>query len=440
MAAGPAELHAHLYGSVAPDAVLRHLADHYDEVDWDWYEEGFAAVYGARPPTRELVERFRAGDDGVGDAFAEVYVVGDADAGDFARFSAKGRLVWATDDGTPERRDRIALGFLAAVREDLARQGVAHAELRCQPSAVLPAAFAAGSGTGPTLRMAVSLDRDDPWPHWEQVVDVLAGPHGAAVTGIDLCGVEEGHPPTGVAALFAAVLDFNDRHPDRAVAILHHVGESFTDKSLESAVRWVQEAAELGAHRLGHAIALGIEPATFGPHTRTETVRERRDQIAYDLAHRAGLRAAGVSVDPDALHSELASLAGLPGDHELDLAYDRDRLAAVRRRQDYAIERVSRTGAVVEVCPTSNRRIGDITDPAHHPVHRFLAAGLPVVVGADDPGVFGVTLAQELDWVCEQVAGGAGLRDQLVDASWASRSAVLSGRAAAAAVRTRNTS
>ena len=73
-------------------------------------------------------------------------------------------------------------------------------------------------------------------------------------------------------------------------------------------------------------------------------------------------------------------------------------------------------------------------------MHRFLAADLPVVVGADDPGVFGVTLAQELDWVCEQVDGGAGLRNQLVEASWASRSEVLRGRAAAAAVRTRNTS
>jgi Adenosine deaminase len=435
---GPAELHAHLYGSVPPDAVLRHLADHYDQVDWGWYEEGFAAVYGTRPPTRVLVERFRAGDQGVGRAFAEVYVLGDDDAGDFARFSAKGRLVWATDDGTPARRDRIALGFAAAVRQDLARQGVAHAELRCQPSAALPAAFAGGSG--PTLRMAVSLDRDDPWPHWERVAEVLLGPHGAAVTGIDFCGVEEGHPPADVADLFAAVRAFNDRHPGRAVAILDHVGESFTDKSMESAVRWVQEAAELGAHRLGHAIALGVDPAAFGPHTRTETVRERRNQIAYDLAHQAGLRAAGVVVDPDALRRELAGLAGLPGDHALAVAYDDDRLAAVRRRQDYAIERVGRTGAVVEVCPTSNRRIGGIADPAHHPVHRFLAADLPVVVGADDPGVFGVTLAQELDWVCEQVGGGAGLRDQLVEASWASRSEVLSGRAAAAAVRTRNTS
>ncbi|HEY7070017.1 MAG TPA: hypothetical protein VH479_07890 [Acidimicrobiales bacterium] len=426
-APGLVELHAHLYGSVPPEAVLRHLAEDYDRVQWDWYEDFYEATLGARPPTRELVRRFRAGDRSVIPAFRDVYVLGDSDAGDFARFSARGRLVWAGDDGAPGRRDQVALGYLAAVRSQLTREGVAYAELRCQPSTVLPAAFAE-PGAGPVLRMAVSLDRDDPWPGWEQVQRIVLGPHGEAVTGVDFCGIEEGHPPRDMAGFFAAVHEFNERHPDRAVAILHHVGESFTDKSLESAIRWVQEAAELGAHRLGHAIALGIDPACFGPHTRTETVRERRDQIAYDLAHHPGLGAAGVPVDCDGLRRELNSLSDRNEGDALDVAYDEARLAELRCRQDYAIERVRATGAVVEVCPTSNRRIGGITDPAHHPVHRFLAAGLPVVVGADDPGVFGVMLEGEIDWVCEVTGGGAGLRDQLLRSAWD----------AAAAVRARN--
>jgi adenosine deaminase len=433
--AGPglAELHAHLYGSVPPEAVLRHLAEDYDRVQWDWYEEFYEATLGARPPTRGLVERFRAGDRSVVPAFRDVYVFGDADTdpgeADFAQFSARGRLPWASDDSAPGRRDQVALTYLAAVRSQLAREGVAYAELRCQPSTVLPAAFAEPQ-PGPVLRMVVSLDRDDPWPGWEQVQEIVLGAHGTAVTGIDFCGIEEGHPPRDMAGFFAAVHEFNDRHPERAVAILHHVGESFTDKSLESAIRWVQEAAELGAHRLGHAIALGVDPARFGPHARTETVRERRDQIVYDLVHLPGLRAAGVPVDPARLEKELYRLRRRPEGDVLDVVYDDARLAEVRRRQDYAIERVRATGAVVEVCPTSNRRIGGISDPAHHPVHRFLAAGLPVVVGADDPGVFGVTLAGELDWVCEVTGGGAGLRDQLLRSAWD----------AAAAVRARNRS
>jgi adenosine deaminase len=94
------------------------------------------------------------------------------------------------------------------------------------------------------------------------------------------------------------------------------------------------------------------------------------------------------------------------------------------------MSRVAATGAVVEVCPTSNRRIGGIADPAHHPVHRFLDAGLPVVVSCDDPGVFGTTLPEELDWVCRHTGGGEELRRELVATAWRSRSEVLTGRVA----------
>jgi hypothetical protein len=279
-----------------------------------------------------------------------------------------------------------------------------------------------------TERLALSLPRSDPWAAWERVQELALGPTGEALTGVDFCFIEEGHPPKDKAAFFAAVADFNAEHPERALAILYHVGESFREKSLESSVRWVQEAAELGAHRLGHAIALGVDPAAMGPHERPEPVSERLDQIAYDLQHQVGLEAVGVRIDAAALDAERRALQPRPADEILTISYDAARLDEVRRRQDYAMARVRGTGAVVEVCPTSNRRIGDIRDAAHHPVHRFLAAGLPVVVSSDDPGIFGTTLEDELAWVCEQTGGGDELRRQLVGASWASRSEVLTGR------------
>jgi adenosine deaminase len=248
------------------------------------------------------------------------------------------------------------------------------------------------------------------------------------VTGIDFCAVEEGHPPKDKAELLAAVHEFNDRHPKRAIAVLYHVGESFNDKSLESAIRWVQQTAELGAHRLGHAIALGVDPDSYGEHDRAESVAERRDQLSYDLAHAEGLRGRGVHIDDNATRRELAALEQRSADAQIQVHYDRVRLDEVRRRQDYAMDRVRAAGAVIEVCPASNARIGNIGDPAHHPVHRFLEHGLRVVVSTDDPGIFDVTLDHEIDWVVEAAGLAPGERDDLIAESWRARSEVLSGR------------
>jgi adenosine deaminase len=422
------DLHVHLYGCIRPLALLRHLATADDIQHWSWYESEFEAVYGFVPPTRQLVDRYRAGDHSVIEEFAGLCVVSDADAGNFARFQAKGNLTWVATDDSPERLEREVLGFAEGVRDDLIAQGVAHVEQRTLPTGprALLEMFARDSDR--VLQRAVAtLPRQNPLQVWAQVKETLIGDLGDVVTAIDFSGVEEGFPPRQLAELFADVHAFNEARPDRAIAILDHVGESFTDKSIESAVRWVQEAAELGVNRIGHAIALGIDPSSFGEHAREELVSERRDQIAYDLLHADELRRAGVRIDIDALHAEDKRLAGRQADDVVEVIYDEERIRELRARQDVAMERVRETGAVIEVCPTSNRRIGGITDSQHHPIHRFLAAGLPVVVSTDDPGIFDITLQDELDWVVE-VTGREELRDHLIESAWRFRAEVLSGR------------
>jgi adenosine deaminase len=421
-----AELHLHQHGGVRPVDLLEYLAG-CERLHWDWYESGFEAVYGYVPPTRELVRRFRDGDLSVIPAFIDLYVVSDADAGSFARFGAKGNLNWAGTDYTPGGLEREVLAFAALVGADLTAQGITHVEYRTSAEPGLLEAFARDRGPL-TQRAVVTPPRDDPWPVWEQVKELALGPFGRALTAIDFSGVEEGHPPKTLRELFRDVRAFNGSYPERAIAILDHVGESFEDKTLESAVRWVQEAAEFGAHRLGHAIALGIEPAVYGEHVRRESVAERRDQIRYDLANLVGLIAAGVSLSRDALIAEEGSLASQPADAVLTQHYDWERLEGVRRRQAFAMARVRTTGAVIEVCPTSNRRIAGIADPRHHPVHRFIAADLPVVISTDNPGVFDTTLADELDWVCQHTGGGDELRRRLLETAWRSRAECLSGR------------
>jgi adenosine deaminase len=190
----------------------------------------------------------------------------------------------------------------------------------------------------------------------------------------------------------------------------------------------VHEAAAFGAHRLGHAIALGVEPEVSGEHERGESVAERLDQIAYDLAHAEGLRARGVHVDENALGCERDALWLRKADERLTHRYDAARLADVHARQEFAMARVRASGAVVEVCPTSNLRIGGIADPLHHPVHRFLDAGVPFVVASDDPGIFDTTVRDELGWVAREAGLEPGAVEGLVERAWRSRSEVLSGR------------
>jgi len=63
------------------------------------------------------------------------------------------------------------------------------------------------------------------------------------------------------------------------------------------------------------------------------------------------------------------------------------------------LRELTRLGTVVESCPTSNSLIGGVGDPAAHPVRRLLQSDVPLVIGADDPGIFDSPLADEIDWV-----------------------------------------
>jgi hypothetical protein len=451
-----ADVHLHLYGCLRAHTLLAQLVRFEPHLDLRRYEEAYEDAFGHGPPLRDVLRRARAGDPDAPRAFEKLFVFGDEDAGNFRRFQAKFDLIlvgsvmsWSRFATAPDGVDvhhatwDEVTRFTADIVSDFATQGIDHAETRFflsrEPDtedwphlleSVRRGAEIARERHGrvPTMRVAASLPRQHPWPQWERIQRVLDGPHGAWLTGIDFCFVEEGHPPREKQSFFRAVLEHNERRPDRALAILYHVGESFTDKSLESAVRWVQEAAEMGAHRLGHAIALGIDPDALGPHEREEIARERIDQLRYDLAHADALEKRGVRVDRAACDAELRRLEAGDPNATVKHVYDRARLDEVRVRQDYAMERVRSTGAVIEVCPTSNRRIGGIGDPSHHPVHRFLAAGLRVVVASDDPGIFGTTLADEIAWVEKAAALDAEEVAALRRNAWEARSEVLARR------------
>lgn len=440
------ELHVHFAGCLRAEHVLDPMAD--GSFDWSPYEDRYELAYGEYPRIRDLLRNHRIGED-VREEFKRLFVFDASDSGNFDRFQAKYSLLAAGSHfSDAELQHRLTQDFvdeiskdMAAIAADCRAHDIGHCEIRIMLGAHRPERIRIAmltrllelcrdnSDDDLTVRLTPSVPRGDALANWPSLRDLALGELGEWIVGVDFCHVEEGHPPRQEQAFADTLHAFNEEHPERALALLYHVGESFRDKSLESAIRWCEEAAcSLRAHRLGHCIALGIDPDHFAEHERHERVDERRAQIAYDLAHFDALVAAGVPLTRDALEREAAELAELPDDQTLAVLYDRARLDALRARQRLACAAVRDSGAIVEICPTSNERIAGLTDREHHQLFRLHAENVPFVVSADDPGLLDITLAAEIDWVSK----GSGIAsDELNQRAWQARSEILSGRAAA---------
>ena len=161
-----------------------------------------------------------------------------------------------------------------------------------------------------------------------------------------------------------------------------------------SAARWVWQAHQMGAHRLGHALALGLDPEVYRGRQATESVRERRDHLQWLQHSKPWLKERGYEVDSARLAFELNKTAGAGLDDTWTCSYDDEVIADCRCLQQALIADLADKNAIIESCPTSNMLIGQLT-PASHPLPRFTKAGLRVVIGADDPGIFATSLAGE---------------------------------------------
>lgn len=413
------ELHVHAAGCLYPADLLALAKDYYREIDWERYIEQYEAAYDMQPEPRRMFEEALANNHSAHEQFHEAVVYGAADGGDFGRFTAKIGLI-----GSIYVHYRLVLKreneVMAQIIDRHRSEGVNFVEYRAGPgnAAEDPEGFltfhrrhaqavAAASGNGITARYMPSIPRDAPMIGYELIQHLFdENPETIPVTtGIDFCAVEEGFPPSTVRTLFKRLHEDNTAHPERALDVGYHVGESYFDKSLESAIRWCHEVAEMGAKRLGHAIALGLDPAVAisrRPQAHeAELVSERLAQITYDLAHREALAEYGVAVDVAALEQEGNQLQKMDAAERVSAPYSPVRLANVRHRQDYVLDQLTALGAVIETCPTSNLRIGGVPSPADHPIHRLLRSNVNLAICADDPGLFDSPLSAEVDWVLQ---------------------------------------
>ncbi len=196
-----------------------------------------------------------------------------------------------------------------------------------------------------TPRLAVSLSREHSLrAHQYEVLRMWQRDfpqYTDTIVAIDFCGTEPVGFPEDMRAFFAQVKADNHRDPATALKLLYHVGEQFDGNTLEAACISVWDAHRAGADRLGHALALGVDPSAHV--TDTQQARE-----IYHL-------------------------------------------------QEKLLAQLAETEAVIEACPTSNLQTLGLTDLRDLPLKRFIQHGINVVIATDNPGLLSTNIAVEYE-------------------------------------------
>lgn len=214
----------------------------------------------------------------------------------------------------------------------------------------------------PDLSMAISLSREPELlkaqykvlKEWQTDLLAKKDPALNRITAIDFCGDESTHAPAVLIPFMKQVQEDNKRSPATALALLLHVGEQWHGLAPEVAIQNVLDACRGGAHRLGHALAIGI--------------------------------------DPDVLAAAGTNQRQLPATE----------LAA---RQKSAREEIADRNGVIEVCPSSNRLISSVNDLAPC-LAAFRQDHLQLVIGSDNPGLLATTIASEWQAATAYMARG----------------------------------
>jgi adenosine deaminase len=351
-----AELHCHLDGSMRPET-LKHLAQSTPDLDWGLCAERFGPsiagniVHGVMSEVKHYLE----------------YRVQKGSLSDYMRVYALPKTVIATEYGIRT----VAL----EVCEDNYREGVRYLEIRFNPwmlgGAITPENYikslARGIGEArekyPDLEavLLLSLVKDHEPSLVERILDEsLEAAHdpsvGGLIKGVDSAGNEIGFRPERYAEIFG-------RARDAGLPIVCHAGEAY--KSLEDGIALIGEVIDvLGAKRIGHGLAAGINAATL----------LGRDDVN-----------------------------GSP--------YDRKRIQEISERQRKLRERLRVENILVEVCPSSNIHTGTVRSVKEHPLGIFLDEGVPVAICTDNRWISHT----KLSWEIVRMAKVLGLEERRIE-------------------------
>ena len=141
-------------------------------------------------------------------------------------------------------------------------------------------------------------------------------------------------------------------------------------------------------------IALGLGGPEIGnpPELFKEVFQHARASGLASLPH------AGETEGPDSIWGAIKTLSAIRIGHGIRCLEDTDLVRYLRKSQ-----------IPLDVCPTSNVRLGIVPSLAQHPLPKLLDAGLLITINSDDPPMFATTLTDEYIRIVE--AFGFGTQD-----------------------------
>ena len=390
------EAHLHLYGCLTAEDLWFIGRDRFSKYEdrLSWYAIEYENAWGRRP---DVASYWR--DDNGPEIMAKDFLF-DA-PGNFPQFQAKFNLLIALCPANPEDLTLAEHVF----RRDTAEGGTK--EYRT----FLPAYLDKDSRTL-YLRNLLNLARNHTTKNYRPLIALscvrtskelmdlypfiqnFLKDHpelSSLVTGIDFCGSEVGFPPSDQRDFLAKVI--HDRNKgEHQLDVLYHVGEMWSHISLASAARWVAESVLYGVKRVGHGMALGLDPEALRGKSIEEPLAEAAAHRDWMTRYQSNLAAFGLSgEDLRWFHKKITTSTG----NIVTWDYNDNLIVRTRRFQDALLGMVKEQDPIIEVCPTSNLRIGEVPVIQHHPLQRFLNAGLKVIISTDDPGIFGISLGSE---------------------------------------------
>lgn len=403
------DLHVHLYGCLTANDLWEIGKDIYNQRSQilDWYASEYEKAWSYRPDYRKYWES----DSGI-ERLTSDYLFENSNH--FSRFQANFNLIIALCPVSTEQ---------FTIQEKVIRNASSQGLEYFEPRTLIPLSLQSHQietylhGLCSLIqelnlelkmetKLVFSLFRDNQLAtkHYTFLRDFIkAYPRlGAQITGIDFAFAEEGFPPKDKQAFFKKF--HQDNLDFKPLDLLYHVGESFADKGIDSAIRWIWEAQESGASRLGHAIALGVHPENYKNQVVLEPASERLDTITWLLELEGELADNGFCIDQDELKREAQAISDQPTER-VRIVYD-DAYIERSHQLQIAVASLLREKAVrIESCPTSNLRIGQVSKLEFHPLAFFHKHSLNYHICTDDPGIFNINWASE-DTLAQKIIAG----------------------------------